>query len=66
MKEFYVFRHGETEMNRLRKWQGRGIDIKEWYDSCEQEISYDNIRRRSGLRIVGCEIMVLAEIAIHL
>lgn len=27
MKEFYVFRHGETEMNRLRKWQGRGIDL---------------------------------------
>lgn len=26
-KRFYVFRHGETEMNRLRKWQGRGIDL---------------------------------------
>lgn len=25
--EFYIFRHGETEMNRLRRWQGRGIDL---------------------------------------
>lgn len=27
------------------------FDIKQWYDSCEQEISYDNIRRRSDLKI---------------
>lgn len=27
------------------------IDLKQWYDSCEQEISYDNIRRRSDLKI---------------
>lgn len=26
-KDFYIFRHGETEMNRLRKWQGQGIDL---------------------------------------
>ena len=26
------------------------FDIKQWYDTCEQEISYDNIRRRSDLK----------------
>lgn len=33
----------------------RRIDIKEWYDSCEQEISYDNIRRRSDLKFFSKE-----------
>lgn len=27
------------------------FNLKEFYDSCEQEISYDNIRRRSDLKI---------------
>ena len=26
-KDFYLFRHGETEYNRQRRWQGQGIDV---------------------------------------
>lgn len=26
MKKFYVFRHGETELNRQKRWQGSGMD----------------------------------------
>ncbi len=26
-KDFYIFRHGETEYNRLQRWQGQGVDI---------------------------------------
>ncbi len=29
----------------------RRFDLKEYYDSCEQEIPYDNIKRRSDLKI---------------
>ena len=25
-KDFYIFRHGETELNRQRRWQGSGMD----------------------------------------
>lgn len=25
-KDFYVFRHGETELNRQKRWQGSGTD----------------------------------------
>ncbi len=25
-KDFYVFRHGETELNRQKRWQGSGMD----------------------------------------
>ena len=27
-KEFYVFRHGETELNRQKRWQGSGMDYE--------------------------------------
>ena len=26
-KDFYVFRHGQTDMNLARRWQGSGIDV---------------------------------------
>lgn len=26
MTDFYLFRHGETDMNAQTRWQGRGID----------------------------------------
>ncbi len=26
-KDFYIFRHGETDYNRQNRWQGQGIDI---------------------------------------
>jgi len=26
-KDFYIFRHGETEYNRLQRWQGQGVDL---------------------------------------
>ena len=25
-KDFYVFRHGETDLNRQKRWQGSGMD----------------------------------------
>ena len=25
-KDFYVFRHGETELNKQKRWQGSGMD----------------------------------------
>lgn len=25
-KDFYIFRHGETELNRQKRWQGSGMD----------------------------------------
>lgn len=31
--------------------EDKKFDIKEYYDSCEQEIAYDNINRRSDLKI---------------
>lgn len=31
------------------------FDIKQWYDSCEQEITYDNISRRSDLKFYSKE-----------
>lgn len=39
-----------SHSRRCSNKEKRRIDIKEWYDSCEQEISYDNIRRRSDLK----------------
>ena len=32
--EFYIFRHGETELNRQKRWQGSGMD----YDLTENGI----------------------------
>lgn len=26
-KDFYIFRHGETDYNQQRRWQGQGIDL---------------------------------------
>ena len=26
-KDFYLFRHGQTDMNAAGRWQGRGIDL---------------------------------------
>ena len=26
-KDFYIFRHGETDYNAQKRWQGQGIDI---------------------------------------
>lgn len=26
-KDFYIFRHGETDYNKEKRWQGCGIDI---------------------------------------
>lgn len=26
-KDFYVFRHGQTDMNVIGRWQGRGVDL---------------------------------------
>lgn len=34
-KDFYIFRHGETELNRRRRWQGSGTD----YDLTEDGVS---------------------------
>lgn len=31
------------------------FDLKKWYDSCEQEITYDNIKRRSDLKFFSKE-----------
>lgn len=42
--KFYV--HGECY-----KSERRAFNIKQYYDSCEQEISYDSINRRSDLKI---------------
>lgn len=42
--KFYV--HGECY-----KSERRAFNIKQYYDSCAQEISYDNINRRSDLKI---------------
>lgn len=33
-KSFYIFRHGETELNRQKRWQGSGMD----YDLTEKGI----------------------------
>ena len=35
-KNFYLFRHGETEYNRLRLQQGQSIDIGLNIAGCEQ------------------------------
>jgi len=40
-----------SHRNRCCEKSTKRFDIKQWYDSCEQEISYDNIRRRSDLKI---------------
>lgn len=39
-------RHGRCE-----KIEHRTFNLKDYYDSCEQEIPYDNIKRRSDLKI---------------
>lgn len=26
-KDFYVFRHGETDLNKMKRWQGSGMDF---------------------------------------
>ena len=44
-----------SHSRRCSNKEKRRIDIKEWYDSCEQEISYDNIRRRSDLKFFSKE-----------
>ena len=35
-KKFYVFRHGETELNRQKRWQGSGMDYELNSDGCRQ------------------------------
>ena len=27
-KDFYIFRHGETDYNKEKRWQGSGIDAE--------------------------------------
>lgn len=27
-KDFYIFRHGETNLNKERRWQGQGFDVE--------------------------------------
>ena len=40
-----------TRYNECYKSEIRRFNLKEYYDSCEQEIKYDNINRRSDLKI---------------
>ena len=35
-KDFYIFRHGETELNRQRRWQGSGMDYDLTADGVSQ------------------------------
>ena len=41
--------------DRCCEKERKRFDVKQWYDSCEQEISYDNIRRRSDLKFYSKE-----------
>ena len=41
---------------RCCDWITKRFDIKQWYDTCEQEISYDNIRRRSDLKFYSKQV----------
>ena len=53
---FEDWRTNEREHNhRCCEKTMKRFDIKQWYDSCEQEITYDNIRRRSDLKFYSKE-----------
>ena len=45
-KECYFIRHNECYVSKKQHF-----DVKRFYDSCEQEIAYDSINRRSDLKI---------------
>ena len=45
-KECKFLRNGKCFKRKTQRF-----DIKEYYDSCEQEVPYDNINRRSDLKI---------------
>lgn len=52
-----IFYDWDDREHNHRCWETtmKSFDIKQWYDSCEQEITYDNINRRSDLKFYSKE-----------
>lgn len=46
IEECNYYRYGECYVSHRER-----VNLKDYYDSCEQEIAYDNINRRSDLKI---------------
>ena len=51
-KEFYVFRHGQTDMNLAGRWQGSGIDVPLNETGLQQARQLAEELRYSGIQAV--------------
>lgn len=57
---------GYTKYGNCFVSEERNFNLKEYYDSCEQEIPYDNIRRRSDLKIFSSKNQNITPIYIEI
>ncbi len=51
-KLFYIFRHGETDYNTVRRWQGSGIDIPLNATGVAQAQNLASLLRDKGIQII--------------
>ena len=51
-KDFYIFRHGETDCNREERWQGRGIDFPLNENGVAQAKALNSKLKDLGLEII--------------
>lgn len=51
-KDFYVFRHGETELNRQKRWQGSGMDYELNENGSSQAQGLVDKLKDKGLEII--------------
>lgn len=51
-KEFYIFRHGQTDMNVAGRWQGQGIDLPLNDKGVEQAHILAEELKSSGLEVI--------------
>ncbi|MBR1778729.1 MAG: histidine phosphatase family protein [Alphaproteobacteria bacterium] len=51
-KEFYVFRHGQTDMNVAGRWQGQGIDLPLNEIGCQQAQELAEQLKQTGIEVI--------------
>lgn len=51
-KDFYIFRHGETEYNREQRWQGQGVDLDLNATGIEQAKTLAAKLQDKGLQVI--------------
>ena len=51
-KDFYIFRHGETDCNREGRWQGRGVNLPLNENGVAQAEALDSRLKNLGLEVI--------------